>query len=159
MDNKHLKIIYYGLAQSVLHYGVGAWGGMYSNTLHNLKTTQNIILRIMLKKPYRYSTKLLYRVANVCNIRQMYIMIFFHYKIKKQLISHGQNTRYESKGKVITSKANKTIGTRCSTYLAPRFYNLLPASFREIRNPKKFKQKLKKHLLECDNAKYLELLQ
>ncbi|KAJ8909279.1 hypothetical protein NQ315_003485 [Exocentrus adspersus] len=51
-----LKVLYYGLCQSLLKYAIIAWGSAYKTTLKKIDTTQNILVRICLSKPFDYST-------------------------------------------------------------------------------------------------------
>lgn len=71
---KHLlRALYFGLAHSLISYGIVVWGGTFKSYLKPLKIVQNGLIKILLKKPYRFPTELLYKEFNVCNIENSFI--------------------------------------------------------------------------------------
>ena len=44
------KMVYYSLTQSILAYGIGAWGGAYQNKIEQLNVIQRKTLKIIHKK-------------------------------------------------------------------------------------------------------------
>ena len=56
LSQKLLKNVFYALAQSLIQYGISGWGGTYDVHLKSLKTIQNSILKVILKKPCLTST-------------------------------------------------------------------------------------------------------
>ena|SRR5436190_4942643 len=51
-----LKTIYFAYVQSILLFGIIAWGGAYKSVTCPLQITQKSILKAALKKPRRYPT-------------------------------------------------------------------------------------------------------
>lgn len=68
-----LRTLYFGLARSLINYGIVVWGGTFKSYLKPLKIVQNGLIKILLKKPFRFPTKLLYKEFNVCNIENNFI--------------------------------------------------------------------------------------
>jgi len=68
-------LVYKSLVESLLHYGIVAWGGTYKTNLKPLQTIQNYILKIIYKKkqyPTLDPTNQIYN-CNIFNIQQLYI--------------------------------------------------------------------------------------
>ena len=68
-----LRTLYFGLANSLMRYGITVWGGTFKSYLKPLQTVQNGLIKILLKKPFRFSTNLLYKEFNVCNIDNIFL--------------------------------------------------------------------------------------
>ena len=68
-DIKSLKIIYYGLIESKLRYGIIAWGSTTYNHIKQLLTLQKKILKIMLGKENTYPSNDLFREAQILDLR------------------------------------------------------------------------------------------
>lgn len=152
LDLKHLKILYHGLAGSNIHYGITGWGGIYKTNLYPLVIAQKTIIKIIMNKPYTYPTEALFNESGLLNIRQIYIKkTLIKYHLREVLyIKHNYSTRQITNMNVVTKIANKSIGTRFLSYLAPRFYNLLPNCFHNIRSKSKFKHSIHTYLLNCN---------
>lgn len=50
LNKNHIKIVYKALVESILTYGIIAWGAANKNNLNKLQITQNNIQRIILHK-------------------------------------------------------------------------------------------------------------
>jgi len=149
---KVMKIVYYALAQSLLQYGIVGWGGAYTNVLKPVKTIQNLILKIILKKNRMYSTRLAFLEFSVLPIRQIYLKhIILYYK--KLSLFHFINrtdcaiTRREESGLVTVPRLLTTAGQRSFIYLSPLFFNILPSNLRGLLAQKNFGLHLKKYLV------------
>ena len=55
-----LKLIYYSVIYPYLLYGINSWGCAYPSHLNSLQSKQNIIVRIMLSKAPRTTSRPLY---------------------------------------------------------------------------------------------------
>lgn len=69
-----LLCVYHALAQCLLQYCVTVWGGVGRTALLPLERAQRAILKVMLGKPRRYSTELLYGECSVLTVRQLFIL-------------------------------------------------------------------------------------
>jgi len=65
-----LRQVHFALVESIISYCIVGRGGAFNNVVVNLKTRQNSILRVVLKKEPMYLTNNLYKELNVlkCNI-------------------------------------------------------------------------------------------
>uniref|UniRef100_A0A2A4JXL1 Reverse transcriptase domain-containing protein n=1 Tax=Heliothis virescens TaxID=7102 RepID=A0A2A4JXL1_HELVI len=69
-----LKMVYFGLCQSVLGYCITVWGGAGKTFLLKLERAQRAILKVMTRKPYRYPTTQLYSDCKVLTVRQLFVL-------------------------------------------------------------------------------------
>lgn len=67
------KMVYITLCQSLIQYCIGAWGGTCKTTMIELERAQRAVLKVMLGKPRRFPTALLYPEAEVLSVRQLFI--------------------------------------------------------------------------------------
>ena len=72
LPEKNLRVIYGALAESVIRYGILIWGGAYRESVRNLCTIQNTVLKILFRKSRLHSTEALYMETQTLNIRQLY---------------------------------------------------------------------------------------
>lgn len=154
-----IKNVYYALVQSLLSYGILVWGGTNKTLINNLAILQKRIIKIILNKPYTYSTEMLYKEFNVMNITELYALeiLKYYYKNKHHFNSpdHIHNTRFKTQLHAMIPKKNKTIGTRNFTFLSYKIYNCLPPELKMINfSYKIFISKVKKWI--CENKKSLE---
>ena len=83
-DLELLRTVYYALAQSVIGYCIGIWGGAYKCHMITLERAQRSILKVMTFRPYRFPTITLYTTCKVLTVRQMYI---FQTVVKQHIIT------------------------------------------------------------------------
>lgn len=144
MDRKCLIMIYKSLIESLIQYGNVVWGGLYDNVLKQLNIIQNFILRIIHNKNKYYPTKLLYN-EQILNVRSLYftsICTFYHKNVKNhQYINHNYETRRKTNKQIKVPFCRKETTQRFITYLAPKIYNYLPPSIKNIANVKNFRKK------------------
>lgn len=69
-----LKLVYYALCQSIIVYCIPCWGCAAKTFIIQAERAQRSVLKVMLRKPYRYSTTNLYAEAGVPTVRQLYIL-------------------------------------------------------------------------------------
>ena len=177
------KIIYHSLVESHLNYGITIWGSEYAknlttntdynrvpNNLKNINTTQNKVIRAMLRKPkYNKKTKEythmlpLYKQLGILRIQELYYYnlgilaySYFNKPIFPQLIKqkydsfkseHNHNTR--SKYQNLDYKRPNNYNTYREPSIASSMYwNSLPNQIKNANNIKSFKNMLKEHLLK-----------
>lgn len=133
---KLLKTVYYAYVQSLLQYGILAWGGAFKCYKSVLATLQNSVIRAALNRPLRYSTSLLYDEFKVFTINQLYTRALALYIFKNKFfmfnaISHNYSTRTLQNHGIIIPRIYKTINITCSYYIASRLYINMPG---EIKN-------------------------
>lgn len=144
-----LLILYKSLVETLIRYGIIAWGGLYNNALRKLNVIQNYILRIIYKKNRLYSTELLY-TEDINNIRTLYILKVCSYVQKniklRHYITHEYGTRSRIQQHLKIPNSNRSINLRSTNYLAPKFYNLIPTEIKQIINMKSFCHQCKKYI-------------
>ena len=121
-DRETLLCVYHALAQSLLQYCVVVWGGVGKTILLPLERAQRAILKVMLGRPRRYSTDLLYSECSVLTVRQLYIfstIIRKHKTIEYIPISKRDKTR------VCSGTPHRTVLARQQYYVASNIlYNV-----------------------------------
>lgn len=151
--NKQLLILVYkGIVESLLRYGLVVWGGLYQNALSHLSIAQNYILKVIFRKNRRFSTALLYS-REVFDVRSLYCLstcIYVHKSDKfKNFISHQYQTRSNVNKHLETPVASTTKKLRSIFYLAPKMYNLLPPHIKQLN--------LKRFCVACRDYIYVNL--
>lgn len=161
IDQKHLRILYYALVQSQLAYGIVGWGGVCDKHLENLNVVHRWILRIMFRKPLRYSNDILYTESGFFDLRQLFCMCMLmrikERKITTEPISHSYSTRNKETF-LSVPRCEKTIGQRQCDYLSPRLYGLLPLEIRAINSIRLFKKKTKHWILSSERKLFHGLI-
>lgn len=152
MPLKLLKQVYYALTQSVLEYGIIAFGRADQSTIQNLKVIQNLILKILYKKKKRFSTKRLYEELDVLNIENLFkknVCMYVH-KNKHKLISYSDH-QYSLRNKnLIINKYKTCKGQKSINFLGLKLYNSLPDELQNCNTNNKFKSLLKDWLKKND---------
>lgn len=158
-----LRMLYFSLAQSLLQYGIIGWGWAYENTLSSLKTIQNCLLKIILRKPKLFPTHLLFSESKVLSLKGLFYHNIILYNLKNDLfkpISRISSSRSEEACLVEVPRMFTVAGQRSIAYLAPKAFNLLPRSLKiaSTANAISFKTKLKKFFLSSEGWNVLEQL-
>lgn len=60
------------MIQSLLQYGIIAWGGCSTTLKHTLSVAQKNILKIILSKPKTFPSKDLFKLLRVLDIEKLY---------------------------------------------------------------------------------------
>lgn len=131
-----LKIIYTALVQSILSYGIIGWGCLLKTHLSALSITQKYILKVILTKPKDFPTDTLFTIANVLDIRQLYIksvlIYIFNHKQKftplSQSYTHAMHiplTRQQTNHNLTIPRKRTQLGQRHFNYIGPRTFNTL----------------------------------
>lgn len=149
-DISTIKNVYYTLCQSLLAYGIEAWGGATKTTLIQLERAQRAVIKVATFKNYRYSTTSLYREFMVLTVRQL----FMHNLVLKQhKIPPPPPLSARRKHTVYRVPSCKTVFAKgFFHYLGPSLYNKFSKSFQTIRDKTyhSCKEILKSHLLTLD---------
>ena len=144
LTNDDLFILYTALVESLINYGILAWGGVGNLYVQPLENIQKSFLKIILGKNRRYSTEKVFEESGKFDIRQLYMfsMLNFYYKNKNLLyyVYNIYDTRSVTKKQVQIKRTIKTIGQKCFTYKGPKLYNLLPDSIKTANTFNKYKK-------------------
>lgn len=68
-----LRTVYFALCETLLGYCNSVWGGAAKTHLISLERAQRSLLKVIFRKPSRFSTKELYKVSNVLTVRQLFL--------------------------------------------------------------------------------------
>lgn len=148
LNEDNLKIAYYGLVQSLLQYGIIAWGSVSRNYLQKLEIMQKRFLKLIFNKEYRYPTEQLYTETKVYCLRQLYYknLLILQYKNKHMLtkVNHPYATRSKVNENNEIKRVEKKIGQKSFKFLGPRIFNKLPTEIRNSQSVNQFKYKIKR---------------
>lgn len=150
LSRKNMLILYNSLAESLLRYCIVAWGAAFNTTTQILQRTQNVILKIILFKNWRYNTEQLYKDTNVMNLKLLFSyqsLITVFLELHEYEFRNCYNTRATSNRELITNYCKKTITQRSFFYFSSKLYNVIPLYLKEITSKKRFKSELKKYIL------------
>lgn len=123
---KQIKNVYYALCQSLLTYGISAWGGAAEKYIKPLNTAHKTLIRIMFKKPYLHPTENLLITNNLLDIRKLFIKKIIQINCIKSSpchITHPHNTRAKSHNQLQVPKIKSTFAKKHVSYLAPLIFN------------------------------------
>lgn len=134
------------MAESIIRYCITIWGGLYKNSLYNLEVIQNSIIKIIFKKPKRYSTDLIYQETGLFSIKKMYAyqcVLWVHKYNVSNILSYTTQTRAVKEQSIQVPFFKKSHIQRFVFYYGPKIYNLLPLEIKNIKNHIRFKKELK----------------
>lgn len=149
LNKKNLITVYNSLVESILSYGILAWGGLYKNSLQNLQVTQNTLLKIMCHKSRLYSTTALYTDLNLLNIRSLYAYRCLLYKFNPPIEEYAHSshpTRYQHNLNLLVPFFKKNFSQRSVFYHGAKFYNMLPINLKKNIKYNKYKVQTKIYL-------------
>nr|CAI5843344.1 unnamed protein product [Callosobruchus analis] len=143
---EQLLLFYKAQIQPSLHYCSHVWGcapkhsqlsstSVFTTTLQNLQTVQNILLKIIIHKNKLFSTKLLYKDAKVFKIKHIYIyqyLLKVHYTQSKYSQLTTQ-TRPVAEFNLETNVFKRSLTQRSFFYYGPRYLNKLPGTLKQIK--------------------------
>lgn len=140
MDTKTLLTVYYAFFNSIINYGIIAWGGAYSTCIKLIQGVQNKILKIICKNKF-------IKEKYPLTVRQLFQFqsILYHYKnLKEKYINSSSKTRNKN---IQLPKISKTIATKNSYYVAIKIFNNLSNELKELCGSKQYvKSKLKDYI-------------
>lgn len=149
---KLLKMVYYALVQSILEYGILCWGSAYKTVIKPLRTAQNIIIKIISKKPMFYRTHALYSEYEALPIIKLYakkIILFVHQNPNKfEVIPSRIPTRAVTNEHIAVPLMRTKKAQHQIKFFGPKLYNILPLDLRRIRSFAVFKRKVSAWLIQ-----------
>lgn len=134
LPKKNLINVYRSLAESVLNYGLVAWGAACESVLSPLVIAQKRILKIILFKNRRFSTEHLFDEARVLNLEQLYIKgvcrLLLSNKYMTQVVSHQITTRAVSFNLARFPSTSFSSIQKSLHYIAPKIFNIIPSQIK-----------------------------
>jgi hypothetical protein len=137
LNYNEIKMAYFAYVQSLLSFGIIAWGGCFKTILEPLNVAQKTILKIAFGLRLRFPTDALFRETSLLSIRQLYIkhiLIYIYKNVNNpfQEISHSHNTRYSSNVRITTMQLNNTFSTTNSVYISHILYRNICNYFNDL---------------------------
>jgi hypothetical protein len=132
-----IKTVYFAYVQSLIQYGILAWGGAFPSIISPLEITQKSIIKAALNKPRMYPTELLFEEFKVFTIHQLYLrsLILYIHQNKDSIFKktvHPYSTRSAINFGIISPKISKVFNTTSSFYKTNIVFSQLP---NHIENP------------------------
>jgi hypothetical protein len=134
-----LKIVYYALCQSILSYCIEVWGGACKTRLLSIERAQRSVLKVMMQKPFRFSTSELYKKCGVLTVRQLFILktvLKHHTKLTYDPTKLNNENRRRPKDICKMEKCNTTFYRRFPSFLGPHLYNKMNKTIDIYKLPK-----------------------
>ncbi|CAG4940655.1 unnamed protein product [Colias eurytheme] len=119
-----LTSVFHALCQSILQYGISVWGGAGITNFITVERAQRAVIKVMLRKPFRFPTADLYSEFAVLRVRQLFVL--------KAVLTTHRTLKIRKDFKKLTSRrtfslpcprASSLLAKRCPKFLFPRIYN------------------------------------
>lgn len=148
LDLKLARMVYFAIVQSIIQYGIIAWGGTYTTTISPLTNLLSKIIKICLRKQKFYSTTRAFAELKVMNIGQIFICTLLKFVYNNITIfpmhTTSHLTRRQANCPLAVPKYKKTVCQRHSSFLGPTMYNRLESDFKNALNNTNYIQILNK---------------
>lgn len=127
---KDMKRIYFAMCNSILDYASLGWGGCTKTILDPLAKAQKSLIRVILKKPFRYPSNSLFEEFRVLDVRQLYMRkVILHTQRQRHhytSVHHYHDTRHAKRNPVVPPTTSSSLAQRQFSYLGPKLLNLIP---------------------------------
>lgn len=138
-----LKTIYFAITQSILEYGIIAWGGGTSSALDPVEKAQKTIMKIILKLPLTANSDLIFNKMRVFDVRQIYVKTILMHLFKNKHVLYEKKiylkfTRNSNKDTLQVPALSTTFGQRSYRYFATKIFNMLPDNIKLSQTQKEF---------------------
>lgn len=142
MDSKTLMMIYYAFFQSIVNYGIIAWGGAYNNHLNLIQGIQNKLLKIINKNQFQIQ----YTPLTVRQLFQLEAVMYHYPNLRNSYNKSTSNTRNKT---IQLPKIGKTVSKKNSYFVAINVFNSLTNDLKTLSTTKvTIKKRLKNFIRE-----------
>uniref|UniRef100_A0A1B6M063 Reverse transcriptase domain-containing protein n=1 Tax=Graphocephala atropunctata TaxID=36148 RepID=A0A1B6M063_9HEMI len=148
-DSKVLLAAYYGLIYPFLAYGVAVWGHESVRSVCIFKL-QKRALRVIFRKPHRFSCRSLFRDNDILTFPSIYIFntVLFVRKNYHLFVSGLSTHQHNLRGNRIAIPSHRTgFFEKHLIYNGTRLYNSLPGGLKEVRGLEAFKKGVRRFLV------------
>lgn len=152
-----LKQVYFSLVESILRYGILAWGNTTPSYLQELQKIQNRVVKILIKAKNGINSEpnadqhTTYKQLGLLNIKQLFklniLEEYYNNQPYKRPIEHQFNTRRRAQGFLQTSRFNNSYGRQQLSVIIPQIFNQVPRELLNISSDGLRKKLLRNHLL------------
>nr|CAH7723710.1 unnamed protein product [Callosobruchus chinensis] len=123
-----LKIVYASLIESIIMYGIVAWGGAGKTSILAHQIAQKYVIKIMMFKNRKYPTEQLFQESKLLTVEQLYIKTVIRFMLTN---THYRNNLPDSHNICNVSNQNLTLSfvrhsasQKHISYTGPRVFNL-----------------------------------
>lgn len=148
--------LYHSWVNSIVSYGIAAWGGDYLENIKPIIKIQNKIIKF-LSNYNQLPLFDLYKKLNILPVRHLFIFKIIILFTKQDNSYSLRNMGYglRSQNLFLVPKAKKGILQKNYYYLSPKLFNNLPEHLKSEKSPFKFKKYLKSFILTIENVEVL----
>ena len=137
LKDNEIKLTYFAYVQSVISFGIIAWGAAYKTTLNPLLIAQKSILKVAFNKPIRYPTDSLFSDTSILSIRHLFIknlLIHIHKNFNHMFTSttHTYNTRYSINTGINAMQLVKAYSATNPAYVANVLFRNIITTLEEL---------------------------
>ena len=158
LSKEDVKTIYYSLIYSRIKYAITIYGHDHKSKVMKLQTLQNQLLKVLLRKNYRYPTEQLHKelkLMTVENITKHETLTFVHKALSNslppvfnnyfKLLNHSHNTR--NGHLTLEIKGHKSsIAANSIKIMGAKLWNSLHNDLKTLTKTITFREKLKEFL-------------
>ena len=141
--------LYYALFYPYLFFSNLIWGGTYKTNLQPIVLLQKKVIRLICGQSYRAHTNNLFfgqKILKFHDIHQLILCLYF-FKNSERFSSHTHGYSTRNRDQVVSAFERINLTQRSVNYAAPKAWNSLPSSLRNIQSYSKFKYELKLYLV------------
>ena len=161
VDLHTLRILYCSLIYPHLQYCISGWGRATKSVLKPLSIIQKLVLRLIIKTPYRTPSAPLFfqlKILKIDDVYKLQIAKMIHfinnqnntwttsYSIKLQKL-HNHNTRVSSKYNFLISNIRTNLGKSLTAFAGAQVWREVPQSIKSLSKAK-FKKLYFNYFLE-----------
>jgi hypothetical protein len=148
-----LRSVYIALTESIITYGILAWGNATKTHIQQITLLQTKILRRMIPDDKREVIKSVAGIYEFCRVLPVNLIYEFRLYLQfyftdtfRNLEDPKINTRARSKGIFQIPKHNNKHGKRTLRHSIPTLFNQLPTDMKTIKSYKCLKLEMKKFM-------------
>ena len=160
LNKDQVRTIYFTMIYSRIKYGCITYGLCTTENLNRIQIIQNKLLKVLLNKPFRYSTILLHKDLFLLQVKDMIVQdilafVFDYFKgnlpsVFNNFFQHRFQTEDIQSGvrrlRIIVPKVDTDFGKRTVKFAGSTLFNNYADQFDLNMNTKSFKTKIKKLL-------------
>ena len=141
-----LRQVYFAITQSIAQYSILAWGGCYSVHMNCIEVALRSVMKVALRRSYRYPSDQLYEEMDAPTLTEIYIRQLLTYRFKHtdtdEYINHGKMTRQNTNRHIVLLSHRTSLFTTCHLYKSIKLYNQLPTSIKILPTFKLYKKEM-----------------
>ena len=160
-DRDTLLIVYYGLFQSILKYGILCWGAASDASIKRVLVVQKRAIRCIAKLQSRESCRDAFKSLKILTVPGVFILESVMWVLEKKTFPRvGETAVHSTRQKFDFDIPRYRLNTtkNSAAYTGALIYNSLPVDLKEITGVRAFKGKLSDLLVEASPYSVAEFL-